>query len=189
MVAWIWLVVIIIALLVVAGAVAQYRRQTSARLRERFGPEYSRTVEQYGDSRRAEPVLMAREKRVKSLDIRPLAPSERDRFADAWRSVQAQFVDDPPGAITRADQLVGDLMVARGYPVGDYEQRAADVSVDHPAVVQHYRTAHYIAARLPEGSLTTEDLRNALVHYRALFDDLLQTEETKQEARQVEVAR
>jgi hypothetical protein len=168
--------VVIIAVVVVIAAVATIsRQQRTQRLRERFGPEYSRAVEEYGNTRKAEPALIAREKRVGDLHIRTLSPAERDRFADAWRSVQARFVDDPAGATNRADQLVADLMATRGYPVGDFEQRAADISVDHPTVVEHYRTAHEIALQQEQGQASTEDLRTALVHYRALFEDLLET--------------
>ena len=126
-----------------------------------------------GDRGKAEAELARRAERVKALHIRPLEPAQRARFADAWRADQARFVDDPTQAVAEADRLVGELMQARGYPVGDFEQRAADVSVDHPHVVENYRTAHDIAVRQARGEADTEALRKAMVHYRALFDDLL----------------
>src|SRR5205823_5284050 len=117
--------------------------------------------------------LERRRERVEKLDIRPLASSDRERFGERWRSVQAQFVDDPSAATRVADELVAEVMQARGYPVGDFEQRAADVSVDHPLVVEHYRSAHALAVKNERNEVETEELRQALVHYRMLFDDLL----------------
>ncbi|HEV2362889.1 MAG TPA: hypothetical protein VGS12_01690 [Caulobacteraceae bacterium] len=167
---------IIIALVVVAlviAAVLIARRQSSHRLRSRFGPEYARAVETTGDKQKAEAELRDRAKRVQKFDIRPLSAPDRDRFFAAWRRVQAQFVDNPRDAVTRADQLLGEAMSARGYPVSDFEAQAADLSVDHPMVVQEYRAGHDIAARHGEGQTSTEDLRQAMVHYRVLFDDLV----------------
>ena len=135
--------------------------------------------QEHPDQRSAERSLEERKERVEQLQIRALSPDERDQFAERWRSAQAQFVDDPAGATRVADALVGEIMQARGYPVGDFEQRAADVSVDHPRVVEHYRAAHAIALRTDRGQADTddtEDLRQAFVHYRALFDDLLEVE-------------
>jgi hypothetical protein len=155
------------------------RRRRTENLKERFGPEYDRAVGKTDDRHRGEAELEKRERRVEQLAIRPLSAPERDAFAERWRSAQAQFVDDPAGAIKGADRLVGELMQARGYPVGDFEQGAADVSVDHPGVVEHYRAAHAIALRTDRGDADTgdtEDLRQAFVHYRALFDDLLEVE-------------
>lgn len=173
------LVVAVVAALLIGAAAAWYflfyRRRTH--LRERFGPEYERAVVDIGDRRQAERELERREERVRSLDIRPLAPEQRARFADRWRRVQAQFVDSPTEAIRDADRLVMEAMEARGYPVGDFEQRAADVSVDHPRVVENYRAARDIALRSSRGEASTEDLRQAMVHYRALFEDLLETHE------------
>jgi hypothetical protein len=165
--------VVIIAILV--AAVWWYSmRQRSAKLQEKFGPEYERTVAEKGDTRKAEDELTDRQKRVSKLEIRPLAADERRRFNDEWRAVQARFVDDPSTAVRDADALVGRVMEARGYPVGDFEQRAADVSVDHPVVVEHYRAAHEIALRHAQGQASTEDLRQAMVDYRALFAELLE---------------
>jgi FtsZ-interacting cell division protein ZipA len=165
--------VVIIAILLVA--VWWYStRQRSAKLQEKFGSEYERTVAEKGDTRKAEAELTDRQKRVSKLEIRPLAADERRRFNDEWRAVQARFVDDPSAAVRDADTLVGRVMEARGYPVGDFEQRAADVSVDHPAVLEHYREAHVIALRHAQGQASTEDLRQAMVHYRALCAELLE---------------
>jgi hypothetical protein len=179
-------VVLLILLVVVAGiAFWMYRqkRQTEE-LRDRFGPEYERAVRSEGDRSRAEADLRAREERVDKLDIRPLSNAEREQFAQRWSSTQARFVDDPAGATKEADELVMELMQARGYPMGDFDHRAADISVDHPDVVDHYRAAHSIARRIDDGSEDTEELRSALVHYRALFEDLLDTREsTPMEAR------
>jgi hypothetical protein len=165
-------IAVLVVLVVVAAWLFERRRRTE-RLRRQFGPEYERTVRAAGGAARAETALEARQRRVAQLDIRPLDPEERGRFSERWRVVQACFVDDPRGAVADADALVGEAMQARGYPVGDFEQRAADVSVDHPAVVDHYRRAHEVALRLRDDRVTTEDLRRAMVDYRALFDDLL----------------
>jgi len=165
--------VVIIAILV--AAVWWYSmRQRSAKLQEKFGPEYERTVAEKGDTRKAEDELTDRQKRVSKLEIKPLAADERRRFNDEWRAVQARFVDDPSAAVRDADTLVGRVMEARGYPVGDFEQRAADVSVDHPTVLEHYRAAHAVALRHAQGQASTEDLRQAMVNYRALFAELLE---------------
>jgi hypothetical protein len=155
------------------------QKRRSDGLRTSFGSEYDRAREEHPDQRSAERELTERKERVEQLRIRALSPDERDRFVERWRSAQAQFVDDPAGATRVADALIGEIMQARGYPVGDFEQRAADVSVDHPRVVEHYRAAHAIALRTDRGqsdSGDTEDLRQAFVHYRALFDDLLEVE-------------
>lgn len=164
--------VVIVAVLIVA-AVWYSSQRRSDQLRERFGPEYKRAVAETGDRRRAEEELEARQKRVSQLEIRDLRPDEQRRFSEEWRAVQARFVDDPPTAVRDADGLVGRLMQSRGYPVGDFEQRAADVSVDHPGVVEHYRAAHAVALRQEQGQASTEDLRQAMVDYRALFAELL----------------
>jgi hypothetical protein len=172
-------ILLAIILVIVVGAVAwslMQRRRTED-LRARFGPEYDRAVHELGDQRQAEAELEARQKRVERLDIQPLSTSERDRFAEAWRATQARFVDEPAAAITDADRLVAEVMRARGYPVGDFEQRAADISVDHPNVLANYRAAHRIALANERGEANTEDLRQAMVHYRALFEDLLETRE------------
>jgi hypothetical protein len=177
---WVWVIIAVVVILVVAAAFVYSQRQKTGQLRSQFGPEYDRSVREMGDRRRAEAELQKREERLAHLDIRPLAPEERTRFGDSWRSVQAHFVDDPPRAIAEADRLVTEVMRVRGYPVADFEQRAADISVDHPAVVQNYRAADAIARRSDQGEATTEELRQAMVHYRALFEDLLETEPAKE---------
>ena len=152
-----------------------YRKKMQSRgLKVRFGPEYGRTVEQLGSQSKAESELKARTKRVEGLTLVPLEPAEAARFSEAWLTLQSRFVDNPKGALIQADQLVRELMGKRGYPVGDFESRAADISVDHPLVVEHYRAAQAIAARDERGEADTEELRKAVVHYRALFDDLLE---------------
>ena len=170
------LVIVVLALALVAAlGWILYDRRRSAALRSRFGPEYRRVVDEADDRRAAESELEARQRRVDKLDIRPLPEAERDRYAAEWKAVQAHFVDEPAAAISEADRLIGGVMEAQGYPVADFEQRAADVSVDHPRVVEHYRAAHAIATTEaePDATTTTEDLRQAMVHYRALFEDLL----------------
>lgn len=168
---------VLVALAIVVVAFALTRKRRTDELRGQFGPEYERLVHEQGDARAAESELTNRVERVKQLHIKPLSSEHRRRFTEAWRSDQARFVDDPKGAVVEADRLVADLMQVRGYPVGDFEQRAADVSVDHPHVVQNYRVAHDIAVREQHGEASTEDLRKAMVHYRALFEDLLDSGE------------
>ena len=174
------ILILTVALVIAVGAAIWLytQKRKTEQLRGQFGPEYDRTVAEHGNASVAEKQLEERKDRVEQLHIRPLEADERDRFAERWRSAQAQFVDDPKGAIAEADRLVGEAMQARGYPVGDFEQRAADVSVEHPRVVEHYRTAHAIAQRNEHGAAETEDLRQGMVHYRALFEDLLETAET-----------
>jgi FtsZ-interacting cell division protein ZipA len=170
--AWIVVGIIVIAALVI-GAILWSRRARSEHLRDRFGPEYDRALEAKGNRAKAEADLAAREKRVEKLDIRPLEPGERPEFTERWTDVQARFVDDPPRAVAFADALLSDVMKARGYPVSDFEQRAGDISVDHPVVVEHYHKAHEIAVRHERGDASTEDLRQAMIHFRALFDNLV----------------
>jgi hypothetical protein len=175
------MIVLVVAILALIGVAAwlYLQKRRSDGLRKSFGPEYDRAREEHSDQRSAERALEERKERVEQLRIRALSPDERDRFVERWRSAQAQFVDDPAGATRVADALIGEIMQARGYPVGDFEQRAADISVDHPRVVEHYRAAHAIALRTDRGQADTgdtEDLRKAFVHYRALFDDLLEVE-------------
>jgi hypothetical protein len=178
------LVLVLIAV-VIAGVVILYlQRRRSEALRQKFGPEYERTVTQLGDERKAEAELNAREKRVRKLEIRTLRPNERTRFVESWKQAQARFVDEPSEAAADADILVQDLMKTRGYPIGDFEQRAADISVDHPEVVTNYRAARDIALRNNAGKATTEDIRQAMVHYRSLFDELLQSNGTRTEERE-----
>ena len=164
---------IIVLLLVVAGLLLT-RKRRSEHLSRHFGPEYERTVESMGSREKAEAELLAREKRVRKLQIIPLPPQDAERFRMEWQSLQGRFVDNPRSAVAEADILVRDLMTRRGYPMGDFESRAADISVDHPLVVEHYRAAHAIALREREGGADTEALRQALVHYRALFAELLE---------------
>jgi hypothetical protein len=168
---------VVVVILVIVVGVALYvrkRKNTTAELRDRFGPEYERAVQTHGSERRAEAKLVDRETRVERLKIRDLDPTERERFMGQWQSVQSRFVDYPKGAVTEADELVSSLMQARGYPVTDFDQRAADISVDHPRVVDNYRSAHVIALRLGRNEASTEDLRTAMIHYRSLFEDLVQ---------------
>jgi hypothetical protein len=167
-----WMLVAVVIAMAVAGWFVWMRRR-SEQLRERFGPEYERTVHEVGDVRKAEASLAARAKRVEAFRIRPLSPDEADRYSAAWQRVQSQFVDDPGRAITDADKLVGEVMTARGYPVGEFDQRVEDISVDHPDVVMNYRAAREIALQHGQERANTEDLRQAMVHYRALFRDLL----------------
>jgi hypothetical protein len=168
------IVIIAIAVVVlVALAVLLTQRRRSDRLRSRFGPEYERTVQVADHRRDAEAELRARQKRVERFEIRPLSPSDQARFVAAWRDVQAEFVDRPKEALARADDLLTEVMRVRGYPVGDFEQRSADLSVDHAEVVQNYRSGREIAQRHKSGQAGTEDLRQAMIHYRALFDELV----------------
>jgi len=150
------------------------RKRRSQRLRERFGPEYDRVLQKEGEVSRAEGVLAMRATRREKFELRPLTAALRSDFSDRWSAVQAEFVDNPKGAVSGADQLVNEAMKARGYPVVDFDQRAADISVDHPVVVENYRAAHAIALRHSRGQASTEDLRRAMVHYRSLFQELLQ---------------
>jgi len=171
------IVLAVVAILVVIVAVWFMLKWRTEELRKRFGPEYDRVITERGDTRQAESELAARQKRVERLDIHPLDPAERDRFVNAWRATQSHFVDAPAEAIKDADRLVSQVMRARGYPVGDFEQRAADISVDHPIVVENYRAARAIAIANERGQAGTEELRQAIVHYRVLFEDLLETRE------------
>jgi hypothetical protein len=176
------LVGVLIVALVAVFAWAQIqrkRKQQSLNLRQRFGPEYDRTVNELGNRGKAEAELEARTKRVARLDIVPLAAGEAARFKEAWNAVQARFVDDPKAAVVKADRLVYELMAKRGYPMGDFEERAADISVDHPGVVSNYRAARAIALADESGQADTELLRRAVVHYRALFDELLVVREAE----------
>jgi type II secretory pathway pseudopilin PulG len=168
-------IVIAVAVIVIIAAAVFFlaRRQRSARLRSRFGPEYERTIQDAGDRRRAEAELHDREQRVSKLDIRPLSASERDRFTTSWRMIQEEFVDRPKEALIKADDLLTEVMRARGYPTDTVEQRTADLSVDHPSVVQNYRAGRDLAAKDAEGQADTEDLRQAMIHFRALFDELV----------------
>jgi LPXTG-motif cell wall-anchored protein len=177
---WIIIVGVVVLALIALAAWFIYKKKQSHRLQHHFGPEYGRTVDDLGSRRKAESELKAREKRVEHFTIVPLAPSEAARFSQSWKDLQGRFIDNPKGAVVQADQLVRELMLTRGYPMGDFERRAADISVDHPAVVDHYRAAQAIAVRDKRGEADTEELRKAVVHYRALFDELLEVREDKQ---------
>jgi hypothetical protein len=167
--------IVIAVIVVVVGAIVAFylQRRRSEKLREHFGPEYDRAVAEGGNRQRAEARLEERADRVKKFHLRPLSPGDRARYAEQWDRVQAHFVDAPAGAVAEADQLLGDLMATCGYPMGDFEQRAADISVEHPVVTQNYRAGHEIAVRQARGQASTEDLRRAMIHYRALFEDLV----------------
>jgi hypothetical protein len=166
---------LVIVAIVIAVAVVgwlAFQAQRTQRLRSRYAGEYDRTVGELG-RRRGEAELVERQARVRQLNLRPLSSTEHDRFVADWRIVQEQFVDDPEGAVMRGDQLVDEVMRARGYPVADFDRQVADLSVDHPRVVQNYRVARDIALRQRRGAASTEDLRQAMVLYRELFEDLL----------------
>jgi len=172
----VFLVVVAIGVIAVGiVAWALVRKMRTKKLQGKFGPEYERTVQQVGDRGKAEDELEARRKRVEKFTLRPLSAQEQTRFAREWAATQGRFVDDPKGAVADGNRLVKELMQARGYPVADFEQRAADISVDHPRVVSNYRAAREIAARSEQGKATTEELRKAVVYYRELFEELLET--------------
>ena len=166
--------VVILVIAVLVWTYVQKRRSTTTSLRQKFGPEYERAVHQQGSERKAEAKLADRQERVEKLNIRDLDPMERERFSKQWESVQSRFVDSPRGAVAEADDLVSSLMKTRGYPVSDFDHRAADVSVDHPRVVENYRSGHDIALRVGKNGASTEDLRAAMIHYRSLFEELVQ---------------
>jgi hypothetical protein len=172
-------VALIVIVLIAVVAWIALQKQRSKRLAQRFGPEYDRAVGEMGSRSKAEAELAARQKRVEKLDIVPLAPAEAARFDGQWRALQARFVDDPGGVLGDADRLVREVMQARGYPMADFDRRAADISVHHPAVVDHYRAARDIGLRHREGRADTEALRQAVVHYRALFQELLEVEQPR----------
>jgi hypothetical protein len=165
--------VVILVIAVLAWLYMQKRRSTTAGLRQKFGPEYERAVQKHGSERKAEVKLANRQDRVEKLKVRDLDPVERERFSTQWESVQSRFVDSPRGAVSEADDLVSSLMKTRGYPVSDFDQRADDISVDHPLVVENYRSAHHIALRVGTNGASTEDLRTAMIHYRSLFEELV----------------
>ena len=169
-------IIIGVAVLLVASIIILFsiRKRKTERLRSQFGgAEYNRAVKEGGSRQKAESALDKRADRVESFHIQPLGPGDRARFVESWRGVQARFVDGPGGAVTEADQLLRDVMATRGYPVGDFAQRAADISVDHPLVLEHYRSAHEIALRQTQGQAGTEELRQAMIHYRTLFEELV----------------
>jgi len=170
---WIAIAIAIAVIVAIAGFWFGRHRRT-AQLRARFGPEYDRTVQRSGAVARAEDALEARARRVDRLHIRPLTAEDAARFSEEWRQIQARFVDDPHGAVTAADRVIADVMNVRGYPVADFERRVEDISVDHPNVVMNYRAARDIAVEHERGRASTEDLRQAMVHYRGLFHELLE---------------
>jgi hypothetical protein len=169
---WIVIAIAILLILILLGWMVWTRRRTGM-LQTSFGPEYERTVQEVGDRRGAESELQTRRKRLEKLDIRPLSPEARRNFAEAWQGTQSRFVDEPNEAVSEADRLVVAVMSERGYPMEDFDQRAADVSVDHPMVVQDYRAAHAVSLANKDGRADTEALRQAMVHYRSLFEELL----------------
>jgi hypothetical protein len=177
------LMVVAVILLLAAGTAiwAFSRKRRTQRLQAQYGSaEYNRTVRAGGSRRQAESQLDKRAQRVDGLNIRPLAPGDRARFVESWARVQARFVDGPGSAVTEADQLLGDVMSTRGYPMSDFEQRVADISVDHPLVLDHYRAAHQGALRQTRGEASTEDLRKAMIHFRTLFEELVREPEAAQ---------
>jgi hypothetical protein len=179
---WILLAgILIVALCVVAFWSLSRKKGQTLRLQQRFGPEYNRAVDELGGRAKAESELKGREKRVEQLSITALAPAEATRFRQAWNTMQSRFVDNPKGVVVQADLLVRELMEKRGYSTGDFERRAADISVDHSSVVESYRVAQAIAIRDQRGEANTEELRLAVVHYHALFDELLEVTEAKEE--------
>jgi FtsZ-interacting cell division protein ZipA len=172
---WVWIVIAVLAAIVIVGVLwSAMRTRRTRSLQDRFGPEYDRELEKAGGRREAERELAEREKRHDELELRPLSEDARQRYVDEWQETQARFVDDPTGAVSEADDLVQRVMRDRGYPVDDFEQRAADISVEHPELVERYRTANGIARASERGQASTEDLRHSVRHYRALFVELLE---------------
>jgi hypothetical protein len=165
-------VTIMIAILVVVAIAVVVKNQRSQKLKTRFGPEYDRAVEETGSKTQAEAKLGKLAKRVERFKINTLSPEARADFVAAWQKIQGRFVDDPKGALTDADKLIQQIMTARGYPMTEFEQRAADISVDHPGIVEHYRAGHEISVRHSQGRASTEDMRQAMIHYRTLFAEL-----------------
>lgn len=176
---WSWIViavvVVVIVLLAVVVGASMMRQKRSERLRQQFGPEYDHAVETAGGQRAAERELLARERKHNKLKLNELSPESRARYVEAWGVTQAGFVDNPSKSVGEADRLVTEVMRERGYPIDDFEQRAADISVDHPKVVEHYRAAHILHVAQGQGEIGTEAQREALVHYRALFEQLVGT--------------
>jgi FtsZ-interacting cell division protein ZipA len=173
---WVWIVIVAVAAIVVLAVIwSAMRAKRSRALKETFGREYDRTVENTGDRRAAEQELLERQERHDELELKPLSPESRDRYVRRWQSTQTRFVDDPKGAVAEADALVQEVMQERGYPTDDFDRRVADISVDHPDLVEKYRTAHGIAQASERGQASTEDMRQSVRHYRALFAVLLET--------------
>ena len=181
--AWIWIVIAVaVVLVLVVVVMAMSRKRRRAHLQGRFGSEYGRTVDDAGNRRAAERDLREREAKHDELELRPLSEASRQRYTQQWTEMQSAFVDRPQVAVAEADRLITDLMRERGYPVDDFETRSQLVSVDHPDVVQNYRTAHTIAARNIEGRTSTEDLRQAVISYRALFEEMLLDDDERADA-------
>jgi hypothetical protein len=175
---WVWIVIAVVAVVVVLGIVwSGLRAKRTRGLQDTFGQEYDRTVDEAGGRRSAERELRDRQKQHDELDIKPLSPESRDRYARRWQSTQARFVDDPRGAVAEADRLVQEVMKERGYPTKDFDRRVADISVEHPDLVEKYRTADGIARASERGEASTEDMRHSVRHYRALFAELLETDD------------
>ena len=180
---WVWIAIAVVAAIMIVGVLWSALSTRRARsLQERFGPEYDRELEKAGGRREAERELAEREKRHDELELRPLSDDARERYIEEWQATQARFVDDPTGAVSEADNLVQRVMRDRGYPVDDFEQRAADISVEHPELVERYRTASGIARASERGQASTEDLRHSVRHYRALFVELLEVGDDDQGA-------
>ena len=172
---WGWILIAVAVVVVIAAiAMSITKKRKTKQLQSQFGPEYDRTIESADSRRKAESELAARQERREQLDIRPLSSAARERYAQQWQVVQSQFVDNPGAAVASADQLIQSVMSDRGYPVDDFDSRAADVSVDHPHVVENYREGHRLAQQDANGKGSTEDLRQAMRHYRALFDELVE---------------
>jgi type II secretory pathway pseudopilin PulG len=191
---WVWIVIgLVVAIVILGILISALRTRRSRSLRDRFGREYDRTVDKAGGRREAEQELRKREQRHDELELRPLSADARERYLRQWQVTQGRFVDDPTGAVSEADNLVQQVMRDRGYPVDDFEQRAADISVEHPEVVETYRTANGSARASERGEASTEDLRHSVRHYRALFVELLEVDDEAEDAstrdRQVEEVR
>ena len=177
---WVWIVIAAVAVIVVLAVIwSATRAKRSRELRDAFGGEYDRTVDQSGDRRAAEKELLERQKQHDELELKPLSPEARERYVRRWQSTQTRFVDDPRGAVAEADALVQEVMQERGYPTDDFDRRVADISVDHPDLVEKYRTAHGIAESSERGEASTEDMRHSVRHYRALFAELLETDDVE----------
>ena len=175
---WVWIVIAAVVVIVVLAIVwSALRAKRTHALQDTFGREYDRTVDQAGDRRSAEKELRDRQRQHDELDLRPLSPESRERYLRRWQSTQSRFVDDPRGAVSEADTLVQEVMQERGYPTQDFERRVADISVDHPGLVEKYRNAHAIAQKAEDGEASTEEMRNSVRHYRALFAELLDTDD------------
>jgi len=181
------IIIVFVAAVVIIGVLVSFivNRKRSKRLKERFGPEYDRTVRHSRSREKAEADLREREKRVRQFDIVPLLPNDRQRFQDSWATIQGRFVDNPKTSVEEANIVIQEVMQRRGYPVIDFEQAAADLSVDYPVVVENYRAAHQIAKRNERGMADTEELRQALVYYRALFRELLGGSEGREQTRTI----